>query len=70
MSFYLELRQQEGRQTRWDHMDLDICMDSEACLRWIRENTDLPVMTRREAMMTAVMEVTDLPAVPAAVREP
>lgn len=70
VSFYLELRQQEGRQTRWDHMDLDICMDSEACLRWIRENTDLPVMTRREAMMTAVMEVTDLPAVPAAVREP
>ena len=70
VSFYLELRQQEGEQTRWDHMDLEICMDSEACLRWIRENTDLPVMSRREATMTAVTEVTDLPAMPAAVREP
>ena len=70
VSFYLELRQQEGEQMRWDHMNLNICMDSEACLRWIRENTDLPVMTLREAMMTAVMEATDLPAVPAAVREP
>ena len=70
VSFYLELRQQEGEQMRWDHMNLKICMDSEACLRWIRENTDLPVMTLREAMMTAVMKVTDLPAIPAAVREP
>lgn len=70
VSFYLELRQQEGEQTRWDHMDLEICMDSQACLNWIRENTDLPVMTRREAVMPAATEVTDLPAVPAAVREP
>jgi hypothetical protein len=70
VSFYLELRQQEGDQTHWDHMNLEICMDAEDCLRWIRENTDLPVMSRREATMTAVTEVTDLPAMPAAVREP
>ena len=67
VSFYLELRQQEGDQTHWDHMNLEICMDAEDCLRWIRENTDLPVMSRREAEMYAATEATDLPA---AVREP
>ena len=67
VAFYLETHRKTEDGEVWDTLNLEICMDSQACLRWIRENTDLPVMTRREAEMTAV---TDLPAIPAAVREP
>ncbi len=67
VAFYLETHRKTEDGEVWDTLNLEIYMDSEACLRWIRENTDLPVMSRREASMTAV---TDLPAIPAAVREP
>ena len=70
VAFYLETHRKTEDGEVWDTLNLEIYMDSEACLNWIRENTDLPVMSRREAEMTAVMEATDLPAVPAAVREP
>ena len=67
VAFYLETHRKTEDGEVWDTLNLEICMDSEACLNWIRENTDLPVMSRREAEMPAV---TDLPAIPAAVREP
>lgn len=70
VGFYLETHRKTEDGEVWDTLNLEICMDSKACLNWIRENTDLPVMSRREATMTAVTEVTDLPAMPAAVREP
>ena len=70
VAFYLETHRKTEDGEVWDTLNLEIYMDSQACLRWIRENTDLPVMTRREAVMPAATEVTDLPAVPAAVREP
>lgn len=67
VAFYLETHRKTEDGEVWDTLNLEIYMDSEACLRWIRENTELPVMSRREAEMPAV---TDLPAIPAAVREP
>jgi len=27
---------------------VEICMDSEACVRWIREHTDLPIQSQAE----------------------
>lgn len=57
VSFYMDLRQLSGGDARlgtqpkedWGYYSAEICMDSEACIRWLREHTELPVMSLRDA---------------------
>ena len=54
VSFHLELfRQGRGGEEEFDSLDLEICMDSEACLRWIAEHSDIPVRSLRQTMEPA-----------------
>ena len=49
VSFHMDLLQTgSGGGERMYYLDLEIGMDSEACLAWIREHTDIPIQTLRE----------------------
>lgn len=48
VSFYMELSRNEEGLERFDDLNLQICMDSQACLAWLREHTDIPVTALRE----------------------
>ena len=54
VSFSMDLRRTAPRADGkagedWEYLSVEISMDSEACLRWLREHTELPVMSRAEA---------------------
>ena len=57
VSFHMELVQPgpdgPGGAEEFDSLDLEIDMDSAACLAWIRENTEIPVQTLGESMLPA-----------------
>ncbi len=54
VSFTMELSRNEDGMERYEDLNVEICMDSQACLDWIREHTDIPVASRRE--LTARIE--------------
>ncbi len=59
VSFYMELQDPARDRTgtmpetgiavkEREYYHVEICMDSEACVRWIREHTDLPIQSQAE----------------------
>jgi hypothetical protein len=61
VSFHMELvRPGPGGAEEFDTLDLEIDMDSEACLAWIREHTEIPVFPQRQLLQ----EAAPAPAVP------
>lgn len=57
VSFHMELVRPgpdgPGGAEEFDSLDLEIDMDSAACLAWIRENTEIPVFPQRQLLQEA-----------------